>query len=1405
MQTNFLIIDNQNAIPSKRPGHGKGLIEEGREEGREGTGFFSALADVTNEQQSHSGSAGESRIGWKERGNGEAESEDLKGNADGGLAKTGKTFGHSLMLDRKTGARSGNERVVRGEELLGSGLKGLPAKLKGINRGEQGLNQADHKTFMGLKKADAPKTVPASTGLGLNKGREAVGKGVISPKEILKVASLLKELGAETAQPVKTPRVSGQGLEKLTGNPEKTDAPKTVLASTGLGLNKGREAVAKGVISPKEILKVASLLKELGSESAKPVKLTGVSGQSVERLSGNPEKVDAPKTDLASTGLGLNKGREAVGKGVISPKEILKVASLLKELGAETAQPVKTPRVSGQGLEKLTGNPEKTDAPKTVLASTGLGLNKGREAVAKGVISPKEILKVASLLKELGAESAKPVKLTGVSGQSVERLSGNPEKVDAPKTVLASTGLGLNKGREAVAKGVISPKEILKVASLLKELGSESAKPVKLTGVSGQSVERLSGNPEKVDAPKTVLASTGLGLNKGREAVGKGVISPKEILKVASLLKELGAETAQPVKTPRVSGQGLEKLTGNPEKTDAQKTVPASTGLGLNKGREAVAKGVISPKEILKVASLLKELGSESAKPVKLTGVSGQSVERLSGNPEKVDAPKTVLASTGLGLNKGREAVAKGVISPKEILKVASLLKELGSESAKPVKLTGVSGQSVERLSGNPEKVDAPKTDLASTGLGLNKGREAVGKGVISPKEILKVASLLKELGAETAQPVKTPRVSGQGLEKLTGNPEKTDAPKTVLASTGLGLNKGREAVAKGVISPKEILKVASLLKELGAETAKPVKLTGVSGQSAEKLSGNPEKVNAPKTVLASTGLDLNKGKESAAKVMVNPKEILKVASLLKELGAETAKPVKLTGVSGQSAERLSGNPEKVDAPKTVLASTGLELNKGKELAAKVMVNPKEILKVASLLKELGSESAKPVKLTGVSGQSAEKLSGNPEKVDAPKTVLASTGLELNKGKESAAKVMVNPKEILKVASLLKELGSESAKPVKLTGLSGQSVEKLSGNPEKTDAPKPVLASTGLELNKGREAVTKGMINPDYEPSKMNIGLMNSRTPKVDVPPFGHGPQGRKEGQGNRIVGKGRKEAFFEVTSLKTGPGHSSREASVEGAKSGDMNGQGKKDHSSKFIGTSRAGTDARENMQRNPAAEETSSKLKTGSENTNVKTGKTEIPDEILSPKMANKTESSSNENPHLSSRNNVPPDKMTGTVSYSKEAPVSKKTVQTDTLKQIVKKATFNLESGRSEFKIDLKPESLGHLKMRISTENNQVTVKIVAETHLVKEMIESNVNKLKTNFQNQGLVVEKVEVSVGQDSKQQGMGYDTGESHGRARTGNNPGHGRGGHSGQGEKPDQKERSIREAMNEGSVDFFA
>ena len=166
-------------------------------------------------------------------------------------------------------------------------------------------------------------------------------------------------------------------------------------------------------------------------------------------------------------------------------------------------------------------------------------------------------------------------------------------------------------------------------------------------------------------------------------------------------------------------------------------------------------------------------------------------------------------------------------------------------------------------------------------------------------------------------------------------------------------------------------------------------------------------------------------------------------------------------------------------------------------------------------------------------------------------------------------------------------------------------------------------------------------------------------------------------------------------------------------------------------------------------------SRVVAGQEDLRPETSRVKIQEDDLTHKKVEKTESNSGENSNLSSKNFSTPDKWAGAISHVPETDVSKKLSQADTLNQIVKKSVLHLENGRSEFKIDLKPETLGHLKMQILTENHHVTIRILTENHAVKEMIENNLAQLKANFQNQGLEMEKFDVSVALNWDKNGTG--------------------------------------------------
>ena len=89
-----------------------------------------------------------------------------------------------------------------------------------------------------------------------------------------------------------------------------------------------------------------------------------------------------------------------------------------------------------------------------------------------------------------------------------------------------------------------------------------------------------------------------------------------------------------------------------------------------------------------------------------------------------------------------------------------------------------------------------------------------------------------------------------------------------------------------------------------------------------------------------------------------------------------------------------------------------------------------------------------------------------------------------------------------------------------------------------------------------------------------------------------------------------------------------------------------------------------------------------------------------------------------------------------------------KTDVLNQIVDRAVFKLNNEQSEVRIDLKPDFLGHVRLQIVTDSHQVNLRILAESSIVKELIDGNLGQLKNDLQSQGLKVDQIEVTVAKD---------------------------------------------------------
>ena len=183
-------------------------------------------------------------------------------------------------------------------------------------------------------------------------------------------------------------------------------------------------------------------------------------------------------------------------------------------------------------------------------------------------------------------------------------------------------------------------------------------------------------------------------------------------------------------------------------------------------------------------------------------------------------------------------------------------------------------------------------------------------------------------------------------------------------------------------------------------------------------------------------------------------------------------------------------------------------------------------------------------------------------------------------------------------------------------------------------------------------------------------------------------------------------------------------------------------------------------------------------------------------------KSEAGTNDSGQWTSQNQTL-ERTVETASTPKEAESAQRELRTQTMDQIVRRALFQIKDGQQEARIDLKPDFLGHVRMQIITENQQVTVKILTEFGFVKDMIENNIQQLKADLQQQGLEVDKLDVSVSRDANGKNEQQENMEN---AEEPSNEDHAGddGNNTGDGQR-DPAKRSARQADGLSTVDYFA
>jgi flagellar hook-length control protein FliK len=107
-----------------------------------------------------------------------------------------------------------------------------------------------------------------------------------------------------------------------------------------------------------------------------------------------------------------------------------------------------------------------------------------------------------------------------------------------------------------------------------------------------------------------------------------------------------------------------------------------------------------------------------------------------------------------------------------------------------------------------------------------------------------------------------------------------------------------------------------------------------------------------------------------------------------------------------------------------------------------------------------------------------------------------------------------------------------------------------------------------------------------------------------------------------------------------------------------------------------------------------------------------------------------------------------------------------------QLAERIQVQLRDGKGEIRIQLKPDGLGHLEIRAENTVHGVVARIVAESGSVKNYLETNLHSLQQSLQDQGLRVDRIQVTV-----QEGF-----VSHSFSGHASESGHSGSGHQGRG-----------------------
>ncbi len=110
--------------------------------------------------------------------------------------------------------------------------------------------------------------------------------------------------------------------------------------------------------------------------------------------------------------------------------------------------------------------------------------------------------------------------------------------------------------------------------------------------------------------------------------------------------------------------------------------------------------------------------------------------------------------------------------------------------------------------------------------------------------------------------------------------------------------------------------------------------------------------------------------------------------------------------------------------------------------------------------------------------------------------------------------------------------------------------------------------------------------------------------------------------------------------------------------------------------------------------------------------------------------------------------PVRLPAALSHHQQSPISSPQVKglNPLIDQLIGKLKVNLQQGRSEATVALKPDYLGNLQIKLTLEGKNIVGKILVDNPLTKSLIQSSLPQLRDSLTHLGIQVQNFDVAVG-----------------------------------------------------------